>query len=90
MRRTAWSNTDMSFVFAVLVILVIGGAVTYATGRWGGGLTPAEPELRPARTPSDFDVVLRGYRMDEVDARIADLEQQVADLRDGRRGEARG
>lgn len=72
----------MSLLFAVVAILVVGAAFLYAAGR-GSGLPSADPDRRPRVTPDDFDVVLRGYRMDEVDARIADLERQIADLRPG-------
>jgi len=78
----------VSLVFAVLAILVIGGAVAYATGRWGSAGPAAGRDLRPELIEgrSSFDVVVRGYRMDEVDAHIADLEQQVESLRDRNSG----
>lgn len=78
----------MSLVFAVLAILVIGGAVAYATGRWGSVGPAADRDLRPEviEGRSTFDVVVRGYRMDEVDARIADLERQVSALSDRNAG----
>jgi hypothetical protein len=69
-------------LFAVVAILVVGAAFLYAAGRWSG-LPPAGPDRRPRATPDDFDVVLRGYRMDEVDARIADLQRQITELRPG-------
>ncbi|MCF8528209.1 MAG: hypothetical protein K9G80_11960 [Candidatus Nanopelagicales bacterium] len=72
----------MSILFAVIAILVIAGAVAYATGR-GSGLAAAEPDRRPQDVDDSttFDVVLRGYRMDEVDARIAQLEAENRALR---------
>ena len=71
----------MSVVFVVLAILVIGGAVAYAAGRWPG-LTGADRDRMPdGGSSSAFDVVVRGYRMDEVDARIEALEQENAALR---------
>lgn len=71
----------MTLLFAVVVILVIAGAFLYAAGRWSG-LPDAERDRRPATDAGpEFDVVLRGYRMDEVDARIAALEQENAALR---------
>lgn len=87
----------MSLVFVVIAVLVIGGVVAYVTGRWGqdgrwgGGAARLDRDHRPDTVDGQpvFDVVLRGYRMDEVDARIAALEQQVSDLRglpDGSRG----
>jgi DivIVA domain-containing protein len=72
----------MSLVFVVVGIAVIAAAFWYATGRWSPELPRATHDLRPAerdREPT-FDVVLRGYRMDEVDATIADLRQQIDEL----------
>jgi DivIVA domain-containing protein len=72
----------MSILFAVIAILVIAGAVAYAMGR-GSGLAAAEPDRRPQDVgdSTTFDVVLRGYRMDEVDARIEQLEAENRALR---------
>lgn len=70
----------MSLVFALAAILVIGGVVMVISGRWSGPVEP-DADRRPAGEGRDFDVVLRGYRMDEVDARIADLERQNDELR---------
>lgn len=71
----------MTLLFAVVVILVIAGAFLYASGRWSG-LPDPERDRRPVtESGPEFDVVLRGYRMDEVDARIAALEQENAALR---------
>lgn len=71
----------MTLLFAVVVILVIAGAFLYVSGRWSG-LPDSERDRRPqGDAGSEFDVVLRGYRMDEVDARIAALEQENAALR---------
>jgi len=76
----------MAVVFVVLAILVIGGAVAFAAGR-SPGLPGADRDRRPdGGSGSTFDVVVRGYRMDEVDARIEALEQENAALR-GRRQE---
>jgi hypothetical protein len=76
----------MSLVFAVALILVIGGLVMVVSGRWSAGMPEAERDVRPpgAGEPA-FDVALRGYRMDEVDARIEQLERENAALR-ARRG----
>ncbi len=74
----------MSLVFAVALILVIGGVVMVLSGRWSGMTEPA-PDRRPRGTGTGgFDVALRGYRMDEVDARIEELERENAELRAGR------
>ena len=66
----------MVALFIVVLILVIGAVVMVAVGRLGQ-YPPAERDLRP---DPGFDVVLRGYRMDEVDARVAALETEVARL----------
>lgn len=71
----------MTLLFAVVVILILAGAFLYASGRWTG-LPDAERDRRPMTDAgAEFDIVLRGYRMDEVDARIAALEQENAALR---------
>ena len=53
-----------------------------ATGRLGE-LPPVEPDLRPDLPGGDpaFDVVVRGYRMDEVDARLESLQAELESLR---------
>lgn len=79
----------MSLLFVVVVILIIAGAFLFASGRWGSvaGLErDRRPDMDDAR---QFDVVLRGYRMDEVDARIAALEKENADLRGRAPGDGR-
>lgn len=75
----------MSLVFAVALILVIGGVVMVVSGRWSAGATEPETDRRPRGAGgAAFDVALRGYRMDEVDARIEQLERENAALRSGR------
>lgn len=81
---SAWWNDGVTVIFVVVAILVLGGAFAYAAGRWSG-LPPAPPDRRARVSADGFDVVLRGYRMLEVDARVADLEQQIADLRSSTR-----
>jgi len=72
----------VTVLFVVLVVLVIGLIGLAAVGRLGE-LPAAEPDLRPDRWDGHpaFDVVLRGYRMDEVDAVVATLQREVADLK---------
>ena len=78
----------MSVFLALLVLAVAAAVVAVATGRVGGGLGPATathpfvglPE-GPV-VPEDVDAVrfsvgLRGYRMDEVDAVLARLKEQL-------------
>ena len=64
----------MALVFALLCIGVIGAAFWWwSRTRWSDAPTPA---LRDER-PDGFDVVLRGYRMDEVDAEIEALRARL-------------
>ncbi len=73
----------MTFLF--LAIAVITGITLLLVGRQGG-LPEAERDLRPEGDPNDpsFDVVLRGYRMDEVDAKLAELRAENEQLRQER------
>jgi DivIVA domain-containing protein len=89
----------VTFFHVVLVLAVVGLVAAVATGKVRGGL-PAPTSSRPdldlpsaALTPADIDTVrfsvgLRGYRMDEVDAVLDRLseelgarEQEIAELR---------
>lgn len=82
----------MTWVFAILVGLVLGVVATVAAGRIGF-LPPAESRLGadpPGRDlrPEDlrtvrFSLALRGYRMSEVDA----LLDRAADTWESDRGE---
>ena len=76
----------MSLLFVVVGTLVIGGAFWIAAGRWDARLPNATHDLRPERRAGEpaFDVVVRGYRMDEVDATITDLQEQIRRLTAGR------
>jgi DivIVA domain-containing protein len=78
-------------VFLLIVaVALIGGVAAVATGRVRGGLEDP-PTSRPYRplpegplTAPDVDAVrfslgLRGYRMDEVDAVLARLRDELAD-----------
>ncbi|MDP1878140.1 MAG: hypothetical protein Q8M17_11355 [Actinomycetota bacterium] len=73
----------MTWLFAVVAILVVTGAFLASLGLMGQ-LPEAEPDLRPDRIDDgagsgvpEFDVVVRGYRMDEVDAELERLKQEV-------------
>ena len=72
----------MAVLFVLLAIAVIAIIGMIASGRLGA-LPPAPPSRRPDQRDGqpEFDVVLRGYRMDEVDAVIADLRSQLEALR---------
>jgi DivIVA domain-containing protein len=72
---------DLLLTLAVALVLglIVFGVVAFTLGK-APGLDPASPDAAPydlpqdaAVTPADvgavrFDVVLRGYRMDQVDA----------------------
>lgn len=72
----------MTLLFVAVGIAVIAGIFWVATGRLDASLPPDAADVRPDRRDGSpaFDVVVRGYRMDEVDATIADLQKQIADL----------
>lgn len=73
----------MSFVFVVLAIAVIAAVAVLVTGRWSPSMgVSATGDYRPDLPNSpQFDLAVRGYRMDEVDDKIAELEQTIASLR---------
>ena len=68
----------MTWLFVLAAILVIAAGSLAAMGRLGE-LPEAEPDLRPDIVDGEpsFDVVVRGYRMDEVDARIASMQEEI-------------
>ena len=71
----------MTWLFAVLAFLVITGTALALAGRWRPQGMPSGPP--PADRPGGggpvrFDVVLRGYRMDQVDAELARLRALMA------------
>ena len=72
----------MNWLFIVLAIVVIAAAFLAALG-FLGELPASEPDLKPDTLDGEpaFDVVLRGYRMDEVDEQIAALQGEIAQLR---------
>lgn len=72
----------MTVLFVLLAMAAIGGVGLAAAGRLGG-LPEAEPDRRPEDVNGDpkFDVVVRGYRMDEVDAVIEDLKRRLNETR---------
>ena len=73
----------MTLVFIAVGVLVIAGAFWYAAGRINPELPDDAADLRPDRRGGEpaFDVVVRGYRMDEVDATIADLQAEIDELK---------
>ena len=68
----------MTWLYVVVALLVVGAAVVVAAGRWDH-LPDVEPDLRPDAGDGQpaFDVVVRGYRMDEVDARIETMQAEI-------------
>jgi DivIVA domain-containing protein len=85
----------VTWFFAILVVLAMGGVAVVASGR--GGSLPEEYDDRPdVRVPATgpltsddvrgvrFSLGLRGYRMSEVDALLArvaaQLDERAADL----------
>ena len=72
----------MTVLFVLLAMAAIGAVGLAAAGRLGG-LPEAEPDRRPEDVNGDptFDVVVRGYRMDEVDAVIEDLKRRLNETR---------
>jgi len=80
----------MTWVFAILAVLVVGGVAVVASGRLGA---MPEPERREGGLPGEgavtadelrhvrFTPVLRGYRMDEVDGLLDRLATQLEDAR---------
>ena len=69
----------MTLVFVVIAILVIVGAAMAITGRFAPsvGIENTGDHILES---AGFDVTLRGYRMDEVDQRIAELEAKITEL----------
>ncbi len=69
----------MTWFFAVVIVVVMGGIAVVASGR-GGSLPPVYDDRPDARVPADgpltaqdlhrvrFSTAFRGYRMAEVDA----------------------
>lgn len=72
----------MLLVFLAIAVLTV--LALLLAGRQG--LPEAVVDLRPEVSAEDprFDVVLRGYRMDEVDAALDRLRQENAQLRQER------
>lgn len=70
-------------MFVVLAIAVIAAVAVLVTGRWSPSVgVSATGDYRPDLPNSpQFDLAVRGYRMDEVDDKIAELEQTIASLR---------
>jgi DivIVA domain-containing protein len=80
----------MMWLFAVLVVLAMGGVAMVASGR-GGSMPEAYDDRPDVVLPTDrpigaqdlrtvrFPLALRGYRMSEVDALLARLATELED-----------
>ncbi|MDH2415011.1 DivIVA domain-containing protein [Nocardioides sp. CER19] len=76
------------WVFAIVVVIVLGGVAVVAAGR-GEPMEPAYDDRPDALVPADrpltaadlrkvrFSVALRGYRMSEVDALLTRLGAEL-------------
>jgi DivIVA domain-containing protein len=75
------------WVAGILVVLVLGGVAAVAAG-FGGVMAPAGDDRPPLALPDGpisatdlravrLNVAVRGYRMDEVDALLARLADQM-------------
>ncbi|WP_223397521.1 DivIVA domain-containing protein [Nocardioides rotundus] len=86
----------MMWLFAVLVVLALGGVAAVAAGR-GRPMADEQPDRPDVLVPADgplrgddvrrvrFSLAFRGYRMDEVDALLDRLATQLEE-REGPRG----
>lgn len=80
----------MMWLFAILVVLVLGGVAVVAAGK-GTPLAEEYDDRPDAPVPADrplgaddlrrvrFSIALRGYRMSEVDALLARLADERED-----------
>ena len=81
-------SQTMMWVFAVLIVLAMGGVALVAAGR-GEPMAPAYDDRPDALVPRDrplgpddlrrvrFSLALRGYRMAEVDALLSRLAAEM-------------
>lgn len=80
----------MTWLFAVLIVLALGGVAMVASGR-GGSMAPAYDDRPDLALPTDrplvaqdlrtvrFPLAVRGYRMSDVDALLARLASELED-----------
>ena len=71
----------MTWLFVVVAIGVLAFVFLVVLGPLGE-LPPVEPDLKPELVEGEprFDVVVRGYRMDEVDQQVATMQERIAAL----------
>ena len=83
----------MTWLFAVLIVLAMGGVAVVAAGR-GGSLPRVYDDRRDVRLPAGplrgedlrqvrFPLAVRGYRMAEVDELLSRLADQLDGQPDG-------
>jgi DivIVA domain-containing protein len=89
----------MTWLFAILIVLAMGGVALVASGR-GGSMAPAYDDRPDVVLPADrrigaedlrtvrFSLAVRGYRMSEVDALLARMATELEDARSDGAGEA--
>ena len=80
----------MMWLFAVLIVLAMGGVAVVASGR-GGSMAPAYDDRPDLDLPDDrplaardlravrFPLAVRGYRMSDVDTLLARLATELED-----------
>ena len=80
----------MTWLFAILIVLAMGGVAMIASGR-GGSMAPAYDDRPDVVLPDDrpleahdlrtvrFPLAVRGYRMSDVDALLARLATELED-----------
>ena len=73
----------MGVVFFLVGAAVVAAIAWFVVGKFEMWLPDAVSDLKPNTRDTDpaFDVVLRGYRMDEVDDTIAQLQAEIESLR---------
>lgn len=73
----------MGVVFFLIVASAVAAFAWFVVGKFEVWLPDAGSDLKPDTRDDDpaFDVVLRGYRMDEVDSTIAQLQAEIEFLR---------
>ena len=85
----------MMWLFAILIVLAMGGVAVVASGR-GGSMAPAYDDRPDLDLPPDrpleardlrtvrFSLAVRGYRMSDVDELLARLATELEDRREDR------
>ena len=73
----------MGVVFFLIGAALVAAIAWFVVGKFEVWLPSAGSDLKPDTRDDDpaFDVVLRGYRMDEVDSTIAQLQAEIVSLR---------